>query len=91
MWPTNENYEITLVRKSLTHEILTRKKFWAHETLTWENLGPTKYPCKKILDPRNIHEGTVEHDPWNLTHSVKVYTYSENLFNTLCLKIKHSC
>ena len=67
-----------------THE----KKIWTHEILTWKNFGLTKDPCKKILDPRNTHKGTMEHDPWNLAHSVKVYTYSESLFNTLCIEIK---
>ena len=32
------------------------KKFCTHEITHKKNIGPTKYPPEKILDPRNIHE-----------------------------------
>ena len=45
MRPTTESYEITYERK-----------FWTLEIPTRRNLGPTKYPREKVLDPRNTHE-----------------------------------
>ena len=32
------------------------KKFWTHENTHKKKLGPTKYPQKKVSDPRNTHE-----------------------------------
>ena len=35
-----------------THE----KKFWIHKIPTRKNLGPSKYPPEKLLNPQNTHE-----------------------------------
>ena len=32
------------------------KKFWIHELPTKKDLGSTKYPQERNLDPRNTHE-----------------------------------
>ena len=49
------------------------EKFWTHEIPTRKNVGPTKYPREKMLDPLNTHEKTFRtHEgtiaPWQETH-----------------------
>ena len=50
------------------------EKFWTHEIPTRKNVGPTKYPREKMLDPLNTHEKTFRtHEgtiaPWQEIHS----------------------
>ena len=51
--PQNNHKKISDLRS--THE----KKFRSHKVPTKKNLGATKYPREKMLDPQNIHEGTM--------------------------------